>query len=1195
MNNIKLEFEKSSNNTQGKDKFSFFIKQANEMFKNYEKQIEYYKKKLKMFNPNDLKMELTNWEEVEEEIRLKTKRINPKNFFSIIPNDEQVFEQTVEKIKIYAKLIPDYDRQISVEESVDAIKKLYEKKLLSLYHENKSLKEMVDKLTYDVVNKLQEKINILGDLCNKQCNEKLELENKLKSVDAIFDQNSQLKAIINDKDNEITEFNKQQIASMSKIEQLSNKIKQLNNDINLKNQIINEKEKIINTYELNISQLNNSINEKDIIINNNKNTLNEKEKEIKLLYDDNVNWEEKYKNQSKEIENFKKWSLWDQNIIESFKKIEKLEEEIKEKNESLNKFTEENSQIKNLNTELKNNLENTEKNLEKSKKENDDLMEIKIKYEKNSFKIDGYDKFKDENENYKKEIETLNEKYNKDTESLNNKYNKEIEQLKDKYESQIIKDKKDYTLEIEKFTKEREDITDKIKKEIENNNKEIIIKLKNEIQLKDDNIKEQKSQIDKLVNDNIQYQKDFSKKSEMVKNLNILYDNLLNKLKDKEEKLSKYESSKDKSGLNLNSIEEENNKIQTTIDKYAFTKEILTDYLFCLYLYESGISIQNITTHIINNLSSYLNFAFKDLSNKENSYNNHSNFPNSAMQYEFIEDILFSAFDKIISKKIFLSGEIPLVNGKLDPSIGRISFEDFDDSTICEICYELISKNIITRLKNPKSLKQLTTLFINKYNKKFDLDIKLDDFMSKNIIPNVSKRIQRYDNEIFQDMRNLVELLLHNIKNGRLYLNNMEAYSFEYYYDVYNKYSNLTDRNITIEITGEILRAEAIDNVSHTFKFYSPNNIIFNQCFNSPKLPIELPKNIKNSEIEKISSNYANSKINFAFANFNIINSINKILSNVSLYQQNIKQLTFNSNRLNTHLFSSKIMNVIKSLKNLNYLNLTNDNLKDDDIKIITDYIKDNKTIKTLILNNNNISSGSGFYFADCLSRNKILEDLYLSNNNIRENGLNTLINILINNNTTLKKLDISYNNLTREDFNIIGQYISNNLNLKYLDLSGNLINAQTANSFGISLRKNKNLTCLKLNKCGLNEESAPQLLNYMNETNISNIELDENKFGEMGPLIILNKLRATLSLKELSLQSCEIIPNFLNTVAQNLKDWNNLEKINLKNNSFTDEDLKLFCEEIKNNKKILVKFSKNKLSSNAIEIVRNYKNLKLE
>ena len=54
--------------------------------------------------------------------------------------------------------------------------------------------------------------------------------------------------------------------------------------------------------------------------------------------------------------------------------------------------------------------------------------------------------------------------------------------------------------------------------------------------------------------------------------------------------------------------------------------------------------------------------------------------------------------------------------------------------------------------------------------------------MSKNIIPNVSKRIQRYDNEVFQDMTNIVKLLLHNIKNGRLYLNNMEAYSSDYVY-----------------------------------------------------------------------------------------------------------------------------------------------------------------------------------------------------------------------------------------------------------------------------------------------------------------------------------------------------------------------------------------------------------------------------
>ena len=357
------------------------------MFKNYEKQIDYYKKKLKMFNPNELKMTLTDWERIEEEERLKIRKPNPTNFFSIIPLDEKVFEQTVEKIKIYAKLIPEYDRQISVEESVDAIKKLYEKKLLQLYKENKNMENLIDKLSYDVINKLQDKINFLGDLYNKQSNEKLELENKLKSIDGVFDQNSQLKSIIVEKDNEITEFNKIQILNMREIEQLNDKIKELNNNLNLKNIIIGDKEKLINTNETTIHKLNESINEKDNLINELKKNLEEKEKEVKILYNDNIKWEEEYKNQSKEIENFKKWSLWDTNLIESFKKIEKLEEDLKEKTENLNKYIEENNQLQNLKIELTNNLENTKINLENRKKENDNLMEIKIKYEQNSFKI----------------------------------------------------------------------------------------------------------------------------------------------------------------------------------------------------------------------------------------------------------------------------------------------------------------------------------------------------------------------------------------------------------------------------------------------------------------------------------------------------------------------------------------------------------------------------------------------------------------------------------------------------------------------------------------------------------------------------------------------------------------------------------------------------------------------------------------
>ena len=449
MNNIKLEFEKASSNTPSKDKFSTFIKQANDMFNNYEKQLEYYKKKLLMFNPNDLQMKLTNWEENKEEN--KNNKLKNENYFTINPSDKDIFFGVINKIKKNAE--ENIKDNKKLEESIDSIKKLYEKKLIHLYTENKNLENMIDKLTSTVINNLQEKIKQLGDSLNKETKEKNELKKKVNGIDMFVEQVSQLKIQLDEKDNEMIDLNKQQINNMAKIEELTSTIKQLKGDISLKNSLINEKEKIINTNEMEIIQLNSLINQKDNSIEELSNNIKEKEKEIKILFNDNIEWEEKYKVQNKEIENFKKWSLWDQNLIESFKKIDKLEEELKEKNDNLNKYIDENNHIKKVNSELKSLLESTKNNLESVKTENDNLMIVKIKYQENLYKIEGYDKMKSENEKLKKEIESLN---------LN--YNKEIKEIKDKYENQITKDKNDYNLEIDKLKKLNENIEELTKK-----------------------------------------------------------------------------------------------------------------------------------------------------------------------------------------------------------------------------------------------------------------------------------------------------------------------------------------------------------------------------------------------------------------------------------------------------------------------------------------------------------------------------------------------------------------------------------------------------------------------------------------------------------------------------------------------------------------------------------------------------------
>ena len=68
---------------------------------------------------------------------------------------------------------------------------------------------------------------------------------------------------------------------------------------------------------------------------------------------------------------------------------------------------------------------------------------------------------------------------------------------------------------------------------------------------------------------------------------------------------------------------------------------------------------------------------------------------------------------------------------------------------------------------------------IAKYDKNFDFDIILEDFVNKDIVPLVQKKIQKYDNGILKDMRNLIELLIHNIKTVKLYIDGKEEYSFD--------------------------------------------------------------------------------------------------------------------------------------------------------------------------------------------------------------------------------------------------------------------------------------------------------------------------------------------------------------------------------------------------------------------------------
>ena len=1157
----------SSNTAITKEKFLNFIKQANEMSQGYEKQLQYYSMYSGRYNTKDLKISESK----------------QRNFY-FFPDRKKAFSREVKKIKSEASGSKEEQNEL------ERIQKIYQEKLDQLFDENANLNKVLEKMSNTVVISFQNRIQELFDENNILKKKNGEMEEKLVKVKFIFEENNRFNELMNDKDNEIVELNKQQILYMAKHEQAVVEIQNLNDIIILNNNNINELDKKNQDKIKEISRLKKIIEEKDKIIKEKNDKISEQEKQMKLLLEDNIQWEAKYNDKVKEIENFKKFAMWDLDLIESFKKIDKLTQELDglKKEHKIN--LEENIKYKETNKNLEEELIKTKNNEEKLTKENEELKIIKGKYDKLVIKVKDYLEIKKENENYKKEIPALKIEY--ETKIINDKNNfeNEIEKLKSKCESEIEKLKNKCENDIKDINLKNEDNINNIKTENQKN----INKLEDQIQTLKNNISILKDEINKKDKTNEELNSQIDKKNEIMSNLKTSYDNLIKKLKISEEKLASYEQSKknqksifdeeenttdkntENNNINTNNKEkesEENNnnnkenntevekeKISTSFDQFSFTKEVLNDYLYCLYLLETGISIQNLVGNIIGNLSLYSHYSFK-LSRINASA---SNCPINTLQNEFLEDIYFVSFDKYLSKKILFNKDDIYEDGALAKKLSKVDFEDFDQDTINEICLELINKNIMTKLKSPKTLSQLSQLFNTKYSKKFDFpNSSLSDFLSKDILPQVQKRILRYNKNTIDEMRTLVELSLHNLKNGKILVEDIEVYSFEKFFEQYNNYKNVSERNVKIDLENPICsQREAVDNLKHSLKYYYPQIIKFDKL---------LPDD---------------TKINIAF--------VNRLMAAINYYQVNLTQLTITNNKL-SKIFNRSVLTCIKYIKTLVYLNLSNNNLSDNNIKELFEYIKQNTTVKILILNKNNLIPPCGYYLADAFKKNTSIEVFHLSQNNLTQNGLDSFLNILAHDNTTLKELDLSFNNFYFNDFKILSNFLNTNPKLKSLDISGNKFDPLSSNIIGVTLNKVENLEKIKLNSCGITDEIAPQVLMYLNESNIKHLEIDDNNFGPMAPMLILKKIQVSKKLKYISFQKMEFQPYFIDMIIQALNMNDSIEKVNLKQNNIKIEDLEKLVNVTVKLKNVKFIFSRELLPENANQIIKGNKNIVLQ
>lgn len=121
----------------------------------------------------------------------------------------------------------------------------------------------------------------------------------------------------------------------------------------------------------------------------------------------------------------------------------------------------------------------------------------------------------------------------------------------------------------------------------------------------------------------------------------------------------------------------------------------------------------------------------------------------------------------------------------------------------------------------------------------------------------------------------------------------------------------------------------------------------------------------------------------------------------------------------------------------LHRLWLNNNELNDNEIRLLVDAIKDHKTLKILDVENNLFKVEGAIALADMLKTNKVLEELHIARCKIGDQGVVILAQSLKLNNS-LSSLDITDCHVNDEGAKAVSDLLDVNDSLKYVAVNSN-------------------------------------------------------------------------------------------------------------------------------------------------------------
>ncbi|CAM4782741.1 unnamed protein product [Rotaria magnacalcarata] len=210
---------------------------------------------------------------------------------------------------------------------------------------------------------------------------------------------------------------------------------------------------------------------------------------------------------------------------------------------------------------------------------------------------------------------------------------------------------------------------------------------------------------------------------------------------------------------------------------------------------------------------------------------------------------------------------------------------------------------------------------------------------------------------------------------------------------------------------------------------------------------------------------------------------------------------------------NSRLEKIMAQQTNPKMLDLSDQQLNDQDVKVLVEKYHEITTLTTLDLESNQISDDALKHIATMMNNITSLETLNLQRNFVGTSGLTDLAQAL-KKNTVLTTLNLSWNRIGDKGAEHIADALRENKTLTTLDLQQNCIGCLGASHIANALRINTTLVNLSLQQNHIGPKGVKYFADALHDNeSLTCLSLSGNRFGQKGTHDLINTLDRNRSL----------------------------------------------------------------------------------